>query len=238
MKKAIITGATSGIGRQLAVLLASEGYLVGVTGRRKECLEELKGMLPSHILISCFDVTDTLKAVEKLDDLAARMGGVDLLIISSGVGYFNEQLDFALEKKTIEVNVTGFTAVADWAYNFFRKQKAGQLVGITSIAGIRGSRHAPAYNATKAFQINYLEGLRQKAKKEEMSIVITDIRPGFVDTEMAKGEGIFWMASTEKASKQIVAAIKSRKAVAYITRRWRIISTLLKLLPRQLYQRI
>lgn len=238
MKKAIIIGATSGIGRQLAILLADEGYLVGVSGRRKEHLEELKGMLPNHILTSCFDVTDTLKAVEKLDDLAARMGGVDLLIISSGVGDFNEQLGFALEKKTIEVNVTGFTAVADWAYNFFRKQKSGQLVGITSIAGLRGSRQAPAYHATKAFQINYLEGLRQKAKKEGVAINVTDIRPGFVDTEMAKGEGIFWMASTEKASKQIVAAIKSRKAVAYVTRRWRIISSLLKLLPRQLYQRI
>lgn len=238
MKKAIILGATSGIGRQLAILLAREGYLVGISGRRKERLEELKGMLPNHILVSCFDVTNTVEAVEKLDDLAARMGGLDLLIISSGVGDFNEQLDFAIEKKTIDVNVTGFTAVADWGFNFFRKQQSGQLVGITSIAGLRGSRHAPAYNATKAFQINYLEGLRQTASKEKIPIGITDIRPGFVDTGMAKGEGIFWMASTEKASEQIVTAIKSRKAVVYVTRRWRIISTLLKLLPRKLYRRI
>lgn len=238
MKKAIILGATSGIGRQLAILLAREGYLVGISGRRKERLEELKGMLPNHILVSCFDVTNTVEAVEKLDDLAARMGGLDLLIISSGVGDFNEQLDFAIEKKTIDVNVTGFTAVADWGFNFFRKQQSGQLVGITSIAGLRGSRHAPAYNATKAFQINYLEGLRQTASKEKIPIGITDIRPGFVDTGMAKGEGIFWMASTEKASEQIVTAIKSRKAVVYVTRRWRIISILLKLLPRKLYRRI
>ncbi len=134
------------------------------------------------------------------------------------------------------MNVTGFTVASDWAFNFYENQQYGHLAAITSLAGLRGSRHAPAYYATKAFQINYLEGLRQKARKSRKPIYITDIRPGFVDTEMAKGEGKFWVASAEKAAKQIFDAIQHRKPVAYITKRWGAIATLLKMLPRQIYQ--
>ena len=238
MKKAIIVGATSGIGRELALQLAAKNYLVGATGRRKEHLESLKTQYPQHIQILDFDVTDTFNVSGKLEELTARLGGLDLLIISSGVGDFNRRLDFAIEKKTIDVNVTGFTEVADWTFNFFEKQGFGQLVGITSLAGLRGSRHAPAYYATKAFQINYLEGLRQKAQKIGKPIYITDARPGFVDTEMAKDEDMFWEATVEKASRQIISAIENKKSVAYITRRWRSIGALLKMLPRIIYHRL
>jgi short-subunit dehydrogenase len=238
MNKAIIIGATSGIGRQLALLLASNNYLVCATGRRQQNLEELKSAKPDHILISSFDITDTFEISRKLNELTTKLGGLDLVIICSGIGILNHTLDFSIEKKTIDVNVTGFTEAADWAFNFFEKQQSGHLVGITSIAGLRGSRHAPAYYATKAFQINYLEGLQQKAKKSRYPIYITDIRPGFVDTDMAKGEGMFWVASVEKAASQIVEAIKSRKPVAYVTRRWRIMATLLKILPGQIYQKM
>lgn len=222
----------------MAVLLAEKNYLVGATGRRKEHLEELRSERSAHVLISDFDVTSTFDVSTKLDELAAQLGGLDLLIISSGVGELNDNLDFAIEKNTIDVNVTGFTAAADWAFNFFRKQGTGHLVAITSIAGLRGSRQAPAYNATKAFQISYLEGLRQKAGNLQIPVYVTDIRPGFVDTAMAKGEGKFWVAPVEKAARQILAAIESRKSVAYITSRWRTIAALLKVLPRMIYNRM
>jgi short-subunit dehydrogenase len=238
MQKAIIVGATSGIGRQLAILLANNHYLVGATGRRQQNLEALQSEKPDHILISAFDITHTFEVSRRLDELSNRLGGLDLVIICSGVGDLNHSLDFAVEKKTIDVNITGFTEVADWAFNFFEKQQSGHLVGITSLAGLRGSRHAPAYYATKAFQINYLEGLRQKAKKSKLPVYVTDIRPGFVDTEMAKGEGMFWMASVKKAAGQIFEAIKSRKQVAYVTRRWRTIAALLKALPGRIYQHL
>lgn len=152
MKKAIIIGATSGIGRQLAIYLADKNYSVVATGRRKELLESLKAARPDKILISAFDITDTFAVTKKLEELSVQLGGLDLLIISSGVGEINDKLDFALEKKTIDVNVTGFTETADWAFNFFENQKFGHLVGISSISGLRGSRQAPAYNATKAYQ--------------------------------------------------------------------------------------
>ena len=85
---------------------------------------------------------------------------------------------------------------------------------------------------------NYLEGLRIKAFQEKLSITITDIKPGFVDTDMAKGEGKFWVATPQRAAEQIYSAIKKQKQHAYITHRWRLIGWALKLMPNWLYQRV
>jgi short-subunit dehydrogenase len=235
MKKAIVVGATSGIGKKLAQILVSQGYVVGITGRREELLEELKNENPPFYFIKPFDITDTQICPQKLEELVVEIGGLDLFILSSGYGEINHKLDFEIEKQTVNTNVLGFTSVVDWAFNYFEKQKYGHLVAITSIAGIRGGRFAPAYNASKSYQINYLEGLSQKASKLKSHIYITDIRPGFVDTEMAKGEGKFWVSSTEKASNEIYNALLKKKKVVYITRRWKIIALLLKLLPRKIY---
>lgn len=204
MKKAIIIGATSGIGKELAKLLADNNYKVGLTGRRTELLNELKNDNPNSYFIKSFDVTDTKITVKKLDELTTELGGLDLLIISSGTGDINENLDFEIKNRTIQTNVIGFTCVADWTFNYFENQKFGHLVAISSIGGLRGSRQSPAYNATKAYQINYVEGLRQKATKLKDPIFITDIRPGLVGTEMAKGEGLFWVMPVEKTVRKTV----------------------------------
>ena len=238
MKKAIVIGATSGIGKGLAKILVDNNYKVGITGRRTELLEESKNQNPESYFIKTFDITDTEVIVEKLEELKAEIGGIDLLIISSGTGDLNEKLDFEIEKRTIDTNVIGFTCVANWAFNIFEEQKTGHLVAISSIGGLRGSRIAPTYNATKAYQINYLEGLRQKATKLNEKIFVSDIRPGFVDTVMAKGEGKFWVATVEKASRQIFDAIEKKKKVVYVTKRWQIIATILKRIPRSIYDRL
>ncbi len=238
MKKAIIVGATSGIGKGLAKMLAGNNYKVGITGRRTELLNELKNENPNTYFIKSFDVTDTKISVEKLEELAKELGGLDLLIISSGTGDINENLDFGIEKRTIDTNVLGFTCIADWAFNYFENQKFGHLVAISSIGGLRGSRQAPAYNATKAYQINYLEGLRQKATKLKEAIFVTDIRPGLVDTEMAKGEGLFWVMPVGKTVKQIYKAIRNKKKVVYINRRWGLIASVLKRMPRFIYDKM
>jgi len=238
MKKAIIIGATSGIGKGLAKILADNNYKVGITGRRTELLENVKSQNPNAYFTRTFDITDTKIIVENLNTLATELGGLDLLIISSGTGDLNEKLDFEIEKRTIETNVTGFTCIANWAFNYFENQKSGHLVAISSVGGLRGSRIAPAYNATKSYQINYLEGLRQKATKLKQQIYVTDVRPGFVDTDMAKGEGQFWVAPVEKATQQIFEAIKQKKKIVYITKRWRLIASILKRVPRQIYDRM
>jgi short-subunit dehydrogenase len=238
MKRAIIVGATSGIGKGLAKLLVENDYKVGITGRRRELLEELKSENPDSYFIQTFDVRDTKTVVERLEELATELGGLDLLIISSGTGDINHELDFEIEKRTIDTNVTGFTCIADWAFKYFEKQKYGHLVAISSVGGLRGGKHAPAYNASKAYQINYLEGLRQKATKSKEQIFITDIRPGLVDTDMAKGEGLFWVMPVEKTVRQIFSAIKRKRKVEYVTKRWGIIATILKIIPRPVYDRM
>ena len=238
MKKAIIVGATSGIGKGLAQKLANENYIVGITGRRTGLLDELKSEKPNSFYTKTFDITDTNKIVENLENLTKELGGLDLLIISSGTGDLNENLDYEIEKRTIETNVTGFTCIANWTFNYFENQKAGHLVAISSVGGLRGSRIAPAYNATKAFQINYLEGLRQKESKQKSQIFVTDIRPGFVDTAMAKGEGQFWVSTVEKATNQIFEAIRKKKKISYVTKRWKLIGIILKRIPRQIYDRM
>lgn len=238
MRKAIIIGASSGIGKGLALLLAENKYQIGITGRRTELLHELKNQIPGQFLTKTFDITDYENTVIMLDELVAELGGFDLLIISAGTGDINQQLDFAVEKNTIDTNVLGFTRIADWAFNYFEKQRKGQLVAISSIGGLRGNGQAPAYNASKAFQINYLEGLRQKTHRLKVPVYITDIRPGLIDTEMAKGEGLFWVMPVEKAVKQIYRAIIRKKKIIYVTRRWRIIAFILKRLPVFIYDRM
>ena len=238
MKKAIIVGASSGMGRGIAELLANDGYRVAITGRRNELLTEIRNQNPEQFIISCFDVTVLDIVPANLDALVRELGGLDLFFISAGGGDLNEELDFKVEKTMIDLNVAAFTQLADWAYRYFRNQGFGHLVAISSIAGIRGLRHAPAYNATKAYQVSYLEGLRQKSQYLRLPITVTDIRPGFVDTPNAKGEGRFWQASVKKASSQIYSAVISRRKVAYITKRWWLIAMILKIVPRFIYERI
>lgn len=238
MKKAIIIGATSGIGRGLAQLLVDNNYKVGLTGRRTELLNELKNENPDSFFINSFDVTDTKTAREKLEELTTELGGLDLLIISSGTGDLNDDLDFEIEKRTINTNVLGFTCVADWVFNYFEKQKFGHLVAISSVGGLRGSRQAPSYSATKAYQINYLEGLRQKATNLKYPIFVTDVRPGFVATAMAKSKLLFWVATVDNATRQIFEAINKKKKVVYVTKRWAFVAFILKRIPRQIYDRL
>ena len=237
MKKAIIIGATSGIGRELAKILSLNNYTVGMAGRRTELLSNLQIAI-SGSYIKRIDITKSEEAITLLNELIQEMGGMDMIVICSGVGFINPELDWKLEKETIGVNISGFATIANAAFKYFANQGSGHIVGISSIAAIRGSGEAPAYNASKAFVSNYLEGLRQKASKSGIGITVTEIQPGFVNTAMAKGEGLFWVAPPEKAARQIFKAITVRKNHAYITKRWRLIAWLLKIMPRWIYNKL
>lgn len=231
MKKAIIIGATSGIGKSLAEMLLREGYVVGVTGRREELFYSIQAQVISRIFFKKMDVQDLSTLEPICNELVSQMGGLDLLIISAGIGEENKNLIFDIENSVIKTNIQGFTFLADWGLRYFKQQGYGHLVNISSIAGIRGNGIAPSYNATKAYQINYLEGLRINIKEYGSSITITDVRPGFVDTAMAKGKGLFWVAPVQKAAEQIFEAIKQKRKVVYVTKRWRLIALLLRIIP-------
>ncbi len=238
MKTAIIFGATSGIGKELVKLLLKDNYKVAITGRRFEKLEAIEKKFPNQVLIKQNDIQQVEEVEKIFNEIVAKFGTIDLIIQSSGVGFINPKLEWSSENETIQTNVVGVTKLYDLAYNLFRKQQFGHLVGISSIASIRGNRGAPAYFASKAYQKAYLESLYFKTKTiKSKKVFITDIRPGFVDTAMALGEGVFWMVSLEKATKQIYSAIKNKKRVAYISRRWGLIAFVLKNTPAWLLKK-
>lgn len=232
MKTAIVFGATSGIGKALTEILIKEGYKVAITGRRLEKLKETHTQYPNQIEVYQNDIQQVEEVEKVFAEIVQKFEKIDLVIQSSGVGFINPELSWEKEIETVKTNVVGVTKLYDLAYNQFREQQSGHLVGITSIASIRGNRGAPAYFASKAYQKAYLESLFIKTKTiRSKQVFITDIRPGFVDTAMALGEGIFWMVSLDKAAKQIYSAIKKKKRVAYISKRWGIIAFVLKIAP-------
>ena len=233
-RKAIVIGATSGIGMELVRVLHHNNYVVGATGRRLSLLREIKSELKDRIHIKEIDVTNT-EAQDRLQSLIREMDGVDMIVISAGTGDLN--VNWETEKQTIETNVLGFTSMSNVAFQHFSRKGSGHLVGISSIGAIRGGA-VPAYNASKAFVANYLQGLRLLALKQGLEITITDIQPGFVDTQMAKGSGLFWVVSPGKAALQIYSAIRRKRKHAYVTKRWRAIAYLLKILPDWLYHKL
>jgi short-subunit dehydrogenase len=238
MKNAIVFGATSGIGKSLTEMLVNDGYKVAVTGRRIELLEELKNKHPNQILVKQNDIQD-IENVEKIfNEIVEEFKMIDLVIQSSGVAYINPKLTWDKEEQSINTNVLGVTRLYILAYNLFRKQQFGHLVGISSIASIRGNRSAPVYFASKAYQKAYLESLYIKTKSiKSKKVFITDIRPGFIDTAMALGEDLFWLVPLDKAVKQIYIAIKKKKRVAYVSKRWRLVAWVLKLAPAWLLKK-
>lgn len=239
MPNAIVFGASSGIGKQLAQYLVEDGYKVVLIGRRKELLEEIKQTAPESYVVKVFDVQNINDLEITFVSLLMEIGQISLIVHASGIGYINPKLDWKIEEDTIKTNVLGATRIYDMAFYLFKNQGFGHLVSITSVAALRGNRFAPAYNASKAYQANYLESLYLKSKEiEGGEVYITDVRPGFVDTRMALGDGIFWMASVEKASKQIYKAIKRKKRRVYITKRWNLIAWVLKIVPSWLMKKM
>jgi short-subunit dehydrogenase len=239
MQNAIVFGATSGIGKQLAKFLVQDGYTVVITGRRQELLEEIKSTNSRAYIAKAFSVQNIEKCEQVFREIINELKDIHLIVHASGIGYENPELDWVKEQDTITTNVLGATRIYDLAFNVFKEQGFGHLVSISSIASLRGNRFSPSYFASKAYQVNYLESLYFKSKEiKEGKVHVTDIRPGFVDTRMALGEGIFWMASLEKASKQIYTAIKHKKRRVYISKRWQLIAWVLKIVPSWLMKKV
>jgi short-subunit dehydrogenase len=236
MQKILIIGATSGIGRELARLYAATGHRVGATGRRQELLESLQAEYPDHIRTATSDVTAP-DAAQQLAALTQRMDGLDILIFNAGWGDLSDTLDWNIDKSTVDINVNAFLTAIHFGWDYFIRQGRGHLVTVSSIAGNRGNRHSPAYSAAKSFQSTYFEGLYIKARKMGISLYVTDIQPGFVDTKMAKGPR-FWVAPVVKAARQIIRAIEKKRRIAYITRRWWIVAKLFRWAPGWIYYRI
>lgn len=237
MRRAIVIGASSGMGLEVTKLLLNDGWQVGVAARRIDRLLSLKETYP-EIVCERIDVTQD-DAPDLLLQLVEKLGGMDLFFYASGIGKKNPQLSSDIELNTVQTNALGFTRMVGAAYQFMATNGGGQIAVISSIAGTKGLGPAPSYSATKAFQNSYIEALEQQANSRNLNISFTDIRPGFVDTELLKGDNHYPMLmDAKKVSMQILSAIYQKKHVAVFDWRWRIITFFWRLIPRFIWRRL
>lgn len=237
MKKVIIIGATSGIGRELALCYIKAGHKVGITGRRNELLDELQQQYPLQLVTECFDVTGS-ENIAHLEHLIEQLGGMDVFVYNSGTADIHKELDMQNEMTVTKTNVLGFVETTVYAFNYFSKQGYGQIAATSSVASQRGNGWVPSYAASKAYMSNYLEGLSIKANRLKRNISVTDIQPGFVKTKMAKGDGQFWVAEADEAARQIFNAIEKRKRRVFVTKRWIVMAWLMRNLPFFIYRKM
>lgn len=246
MKRVIIIGATSGIGKEVALLFIRHGWRVGIAGRREPELKKLQETAPSQVEIEVIDITQN-DATKRLESLIERTGGMDLFLLSSGIGFQNRNLIPDIELDTARTNVEGFVRMTTAAFNYFKDKlrKEGEnskayahIAVISSIAGTKGLGVAPAYSATKRFQNTYVEALAQQAHMEDLKIYFTDIRPGFVATNLLKSGTFPMLMSAETTAQHIFHALKRRKRVAVIDGRYRLLVFFWKLIPNFLWERI
>ena len=232
-KRAIVIGASSGIGREVALLLMKDGWTVGVAARREEPLRELGAAAWQQI-----DVTQD-DAAARLRQLIAALGGMDLFFYASGIGKQNRELREDIELATMQTNALGFTRMVGEAYRYFAEQGSGHIAAITSIAGTKGLGPAPSYSATKAMQNTYIEALEQQARARRLNISFTDFRPGFVDTDLLNdGNRYPMLLDKRKVALDMVRSIEKGRHVRVIDGRWRLLTWLWRHIPRWLWRRL
>lgn len=238
MKRAIVIGASSGIGREVAKLLLADGWLVGIAARREDLLMEVKAINPGMIEVMRIDVT-AADAQERLLELAKRLGGVNLFVYCSGIGKQNPELDTGVELTTVDVNVKGFTAMIGTIFNYMAENLGGDIAVISSIAGTKGLGVAPSYSATKTFQNTYIQALEQLSNMRRLHIRFTDIRPGFVDTDLLSGSGRYPMLMQKEAvAREMLRAVYAHRHVHVIDWRYRLLVFAWRLMPRWLWRRM
>lgn len=239
MKKAIIIGASSGMGKEVSKLLLADGWQIGIGARRTDALEELKQIKPEAVVTAAIDVMAE-DAPQRLEQLIADNGGMDLFFLASGIGKQNPNLDSEIELRTVATNGMGFTRMVDTAFNWFAANGSkGQIAVISSIAGVKGLGMAPSYSATKAFQNTYIEALNQLAHMRYLDISFTDIRSGFVKTDLLNdGKNYPLLMDKTKVAKKIINAIYHKRSVQIIDWRYRILVFFWRLIPRWLWVRL
>lgn len=241
MKHIIIVGASSGIGRRVALDFARMGWKVGIAARRIERLEEARGLYPDNIVCKSIDVTAD-DAVERFYDLIELNGGADVVLYAAGVGWSNPGLNLSEDMQTVAVNVGGFTRIVNAAYRYFRdtaNDGRGQIAAITSVAGTKGLGVSAAYSASKRYCQTYLEALGQLARMQRVAVDITDIRPGFIRTPLLKeGRRYPMLMDLDYAAPRIELAILRRKRVQVIDWRWNVAVGLWRLIPAALWTRL
>ena len=220
----------------MAKLLLAKGCHLGVAARREDRLQSLKQLAPDRVEVATIDVTND-DAPDRLRELIDRLGGMDLFFYASGIGKQNRTLTPEIELNTVNTNGMGFTRMIGEAYRYFAERGEGHIAAITSIAGTKGLGPAPSYSATKAMQNVYLQALEQQANARNLNIQFTDIRPGFVDTDLLKGDFHYpLMLKPENVAREIVNAIEQKRHIRVIDWKYRIMTALWRRIPRPLWR--
>lgn len=239
MKRIVIIGATSGIGLKVAEMYATAGWRVGVAGRKDEVMKDLAKRFPKNIEWEHIDVTHR-EAPARLKNLIEKLGGMDIYLHVSGVGFENVTLNAEHETDTVRTNVLGFTQLVATAFKYFRDNGGkGQIAAVTSIAGTKGIGELASYSSSKKYQQTYLQALEQLANMQGLRIAFTDIRPGWVRTPLLKDNQEYPMTmELEDIVPLVVRAIRKKTRVAVIDWRWAVGYFFWKLLPGRLWVRI
>ena len=231
MKRAIVVGASSGIGYEVARKLKQSGWVVGVAARRLECLSEFD--YSAQIDVNNED------SCELLLDLIERVGGMDLYFHASGIGHQNRSLEEQIEIRTVCTNCLGFTRMVGAAYRYMSSHGGGHIAVISSIAGTKGLGPAPSYSASKSFQSTYIQALEQLSNKNHLNIRFTDIRPGFVDTDLLNDGNRYPILLDKKSvAADILKSIQKHRHVRIIDWRWRLITRVWRLVPNFIWRRL
>jgi len=243
-RRGIVIGASDGLGAALARKLSREGYSLALLARSKDKLEALCNEINTNGgLASAYihDVNEYDKVPNLLRTIVADLGGVDLVVFVAGVNYPPGGMDkynFENDRKMIEVNLIGAMAWLTPIAEMFHSAKAGQIVGIASVAGDRGRVGNPGYNTSKAGLITYLEALRNRLTRHGVNVLT--VKPGFMKTEMikaAQGSTPFAI-EPEKAADDIFKAMKKRKQVIYTLFIWRWIMLAIQHTPSFIFRRL
>ena len=232
------------MGMRVAMDFARMGWRVGVAARRLDRLQEIKAQFPDRVEAMAIDVAAP-DAARRFESLIELIDGMDVFLYAAGTGWRNPSLDPAVEARTIDVNVRGFTAIVTSACRYFARtanRTPGQIAVITSVAGARGLGISPAYSASKRYQWNYLDAIDQLAHASRINVDITDIRPGFVDTALLaddpRKDSLPMLMSIDYVAPLIEKAVLRRRRVAYIDSRWAVMTALMRAVPASLWRRL
>jgi short-subunit dehydrogenase len=237
MKRVVIVGATSGIGYESAKIFLQQGYIVGLAGRREENLKPLLEEYPENSFSKQIDITSP-EAPQQLTELIEEIGGMDIYLHVSGIGYQNMALDQQIEIDTVNTNCLGLTQMATTAYQYLSQNGGGQIAVVSSIAGTKGLGIAPSYSATKRYQSHYLQCLTQLSRMRNDNISFTDIRPGFVDTPLLRKANYPMKMKADYVAKKLYKAVLRKKRVAIIDWKFSLIVFLWRLIPTFLWERL
>lgn len=239
MKKILIMGASSGIGRRLAEEFAKGGIIVGAAARNNKALEELKSKYPDRVFTEEIDITKE-DAPDRMEKLIEKMGGMDIYLHVSGIGYSNPELNPEREAEMVSTNAGGFARMLSTAYRYYRDNvRKGQIVGLTSVAGTNGIGRMAAYSSSKKFAQTYMVALEQLSNEEGVDVTFTDIRPGWIRTPLLDDEKSYPMEMTlDYVIPRIIHAIVKHPRVAVVDWRYDLLVGMWKLIPNALWVRM